>query len=68
MHACGGKANLVATSRKSRSNSRNEKGLRSSSSRGQGEYYHAEVRPGEDFVSYLTQDVGDPGRGPRSSG
>ncbi len=69
----------MATSRKSSSSTRSEKGTRSGSSRsapgsrGQGEYYHVEVRPGEDFVTYRTQDVGDPGHiqrvgGKRASG
>ena len=40
---------------------------------GSGEYYHVEVRPGDDFVSFRTQDVGRRGHiqrvaGKRSSG
>jgi len=64
----------MATSRKSSSNTSNGKGTRSSSDRrspgssGQGEYYHVEVRPGEEFVSYRTQDVGDPGHIQRVAG
>jgi len=30
-------------------------------STGQGEYYHIEVRPKNEFVTFRTQDVGDPG-------
>ncbi len=64
----------MATSRKSSSNNRNGKSTRSSSTRkapgsgGQGEYYHVEVRPGEDFVTYRTQDVGEPGHVQRVAG
>ena len=35
---------------------------------GQGAYYHVEVRPDEDFVTYRTQDVGDPGHIERVAG
>lgn len=40
---------------------------------GEGSYYHIEVRPNEDFTTFRTQDVGDPGHvqrvaGKRSSG
>jgi hypothetical protein len=41
---------------------------RSPGSGGEGEYYHVEVRPGEDFVSFRTQDVGDPGHVQRVAG
>jgi hypothetical protein len=64
----------MATSRKSKSDAGNGKGTRSGAARrspgssGQGEYYHVEVRPGEDFVSYRTQDVGDPGHIQRVAG
>jgi hypothetical protein len=64
----------MATSRKSSSSTRNGRGTRSTSTRrspgssGQGEYYHVEVRPGEDFVTYRTQDVGDPGHIQRVAG
>ena len=42
-------------------------------SSGTGEYYHVEVRPGEEFVTFQTQDVGRRGHiqrvaGKRSSG
>jgi hypothetical protein len=42
-------------------------------SSGQGDYYHVEVRPGEKFVTFRTQDVGRRGHiqrvaGQRSSG
>jgi hypothetical protein len=64
----------MATSRKSSSTTASGKGTRSSSSRkspgssGQGEYYHVEVRPGDDFVTFRTQDVGDPGHIQRVAG
>jgi hypothetical protein len=40
---------------------------------GRGQYYHIEVRPGDDFTTFRTQDVGEPGHvqmvaGKRSSG
>ncbi|MCI0461512.1 MAG: hypothetical protein L0Z62_31560 [Gemmataceae bacterium] len=40
---------------------------------GEGDYYHVTVRPREDFVTFRTQDVGEPGHvqrvaGKRSSG
>ncbi len=37
-------------------------------SRGQGDYYHVEVRPGDGFVTFRTQDVGDPGHVQRVAG
>src|SRR5260221_4779086 len=42
-------------------------------STGRGDYYHIEIRPAGDFVTFLTQDVGKPGHiqrvaGRRSSG
>ena len=42
-------------------------------SSGRGDYYHVEVRPGEEFVTFQTQDVGRRGHiqrvaGKRSSG
>ncbi len=62
----------MATSRKSSSEDRKGKSSRSTrkapGSGGQGEYYHVEVRPGEDFVTYRTQDVGDPGHVQRVAG
>ena len=64
----------MATSRKSSSTNSNGKNTRSRSTRkapgsgGQGEYYHVEVRPGEDFVTYRTQDVGEPGHVQRVAG
>ena len=64
----------MATRHKSDSDYKNGKSTRSRSTRrapgsgGQGEYYHVEVRPGEDFVTYRTQDVGDPGHIQRVAG
>ena len=66
----------MATSRKNQ----NGKGSKSKSSgrakpgsSGQGNYYHIELRSGEDFETFRTQDVGDPGHlqrvgGKRASG
>src|SRR5512139_85042 len=62
----------MATSRKS--NSKNNGGARSGTSRkapgsgGRGQYYHVELRPNEDFATFRTQDVGDPGHLQRVAG
>ncbi len=64
----------MATSRKTSSTTTSGKESHSTSSRrspgsgGQGEYFHVEVRPGEEFVTYRTQDVGDPGHIQRVAG
>ena len=62
----------MATSRKSSSNGKS--GSQSRSRRaspgtgGRGEYYHIEVRSGDDFATFRTQDVGDPGHLQRVAG
>ena len=59
----------MATSRTSNSNSKSRKQTRKTpGSGGQGEYYHVEARPGDDFVTFRTQDVGDPGHVQRVAG
>ena len=62
----------MATSRKNNSNSKSQTKSRSRraepGSSGQGNYYHVEVRPDQDFVTYRTQDVGDPGHLQRVAG
>ena len=59
----------MATSRKSNSNGKSRKQTREApGSGGQGEYFHVEVRPGDDFVTFRTQDVGDPGHIQRVAG
>lgn len=64
----------MATSRKTTSGSKSGKQTQSRSRRkapgttGQGEYYHVEVRPSDDFVTFRTQDVGDPGHVQRVAG
>ena len=60
----------MATSRKSSSVKGKQAGAsrKSPGSTGQGEYYHVEVRPGQDFVTYRTQDVGDQGHIQRVAG
>ena len=64
----------MATSRKSNTSTKNGKGAKSRSTRkspgtgGQGEYYHVEVRPDDDFVTFRTQDVGGPGHIQRVAG
>ena len=35
---------------------------------GQGDYYHVEVRASDDFVTFRTQDLGDPGHVQRVAG
>jgi hypothetical protein len=64
----------MATSRKNNANNKSRTQTRSGSKRkapgagGQGEYYHIEVRPGDDFATFRTQDVGDPGHIQRVAG
>lgn len=64
----------MATSRKTTSRNKSGKQTKSRSTRkppgsgGQGEYYHVEVRPSDDFVTFRTQDVGDPGHVQRVAG
>lgn len=61
----------MATSRKSQ----NSKSTKSQTSRrkapgsgGTGNYYHIELRSGDDFETFRTQDVGDPGHLQRVGG
>jgi hypothetical protein len=64
----------MATSRKSNSTTKSGTSSRSRTNRkspgtgGAGEYYHVEVRPDQNFVTYRTQDVGDPGHLQRVAG
>lgn len=59
----------MATTRKSNSNSKSGIQTRKApGTGGQGEYYHVEVRRGDDFVTFRTQDVGDPGHVQRVAG
>ena len=64
----------MATSRKNNVGNKDGKGSQTSSKRkapgtgGQGEYYHVEVRSGDDFATFRTQDVGDPGHIQRVAG
>lgn len=59
----------MATNRSTRSKkSSTAKTRREPGSGGEGDYYHVEVRPGEDFVTFRTQDVGDPGHVQRVAG
>lgn len=51
----------------------NNNGRRKPATKGQGNFYHVEVRPKEDFTAFRTQDVGTKGHiervaGKRSSG
>jgi hypothetical protein len=48
--------------------SRKKTGRKKPGSTGEGEYYHVEVRPSDDFVTFRTQDVGDPGHVQRVAG
>jgi hypothetical protein len=52
-----------ANSNRTKSRSRQKPGAG-----GKGAYYHVEVRPGDDFVTFRTQDVGDPGHIQRVAG
>ena len=61
----------MATSRKSQSGKTTKTDGRKRQkpgSGGQGNYYHIEVREGDDFETFRTQDVGDPGHLQRVSG
>ena len=64
----------MAASQKSNPSHKNGKATKSRVTRkapgsgGQGEYYHVEVRPGDSFVTFRTQDVGDPGHIQRVAG
>lgn len=60
----------MATSRKNSSSKTKGKKTtrRSPGSSGQGQYYHIELRRGEDFETFRTQDVGDPGHIQRVAG
>lgn len=54
----------MATSRKNPSGAKRK----SPGTGGKGSYYHVEVRPNDDFVTFRTQDVGDPGHIQRVAG
>jgi hypothetical protein len=60
-------------SRKSMTRTQRARSRQKPGSTGEGNYYHIEVRPRQDFTTFRTQDVGDPGHvqrvaGRRSSG
>ena len=60
----------MATSRKSQNGKTNKSQSRRQKpgSTGQGNYYHIELRDGNDFETFRTQDVGDPGHLQRVAG
>jgi len=64
----------MATDRKSqKSTQSNSRARKKPGSGGSGNFYHIEVREGDDFETFRTQDVGDPGHiqrvgGKRASG
>jgi len=60
----------MATSRKTNTNKKNGKKSRRKSpgSSGRGQYYHIELRRDQDFETFRTQDVGDPGHIQRVAG
>ena len=61
----------MATSRKSQSgqsNNSRSSGRKAPGSTGKGNYYHIELRSGDDFETFRTQDVGDPGHLQRVGG
>ena len=60
----------MATSRKSPNGKSTKSGSRRKKpgSGGQGNYYHVEVREGDNFETYRTQDVGDAGHLQRVGG
>src|SRR5215203_88363 len=56
------------SSRKSSGNGKSKSSRATPGSRGQGEYYHIEVRPRSEFVTFRTQDVGARGHIQRVTG
>lgn len=61
----------MATNRKSRagkSSGGKARSRREPGSRGTGDYFHIEVRPSDDFVTFRTQDVGEPDHVQRVAG
>jgi len=65
------KAQAKRETRSSRENARSQPEGRERNrpgSGGRGNYYHIEVRDGDDFETFRTQDVGDPGHLQRVSG
>jgi hypothetical protein len=65
------KAQAKRENMSSRQNARSQpegRGRQKPGSGGQGKYYHVEVREGDDFETFRTQDVGDPGHLQRVSG
>jgi len=61
----------MATSRKSpngKSTKAQSGGRKAPGSSGKGNYYHIELRAGDDFEAFRTQDVGDPGHLQRVGG
>lgn len=61
----------MATSKKNQNNKSNGSrggGRAKPGSGGQGNYYHIELRSGDDFETFRTQDVGDPGHLQRVAG
>lgn len=60
----------MATSRKTKSTKSSGKKTtrKSPGSSGRGDYYHIELRPTDGFVTFRTQDVGDPGHIQRVAG
>ena len=59
----------MATSGKShKATQSNGRSRKKPGSGGSGNYYHVEVREGDDFESFRTQDVGDPGHLQRVAG
>ena len=62
-------ASRKSMSRTQRARSQPEgRGRRKPGTTGEGNYYHIEVRPGDDFTTFRTQDVGDPGHVQRVAG
>ena len=59
----------MATNRKSqKALQSNGRARKKPGSGGSGNYYHVEVREGDDFETFRTQDVGDPGHLQRVAG
>jgi hypothetical protein len=65
------KAQAKRENRSSKENARSQpqgRGRQKPGSGGTGNYYHIELRSGEDFETFRTQDVGDPGHLQRVGG
>lgn len=59
---------MATTRNTSSKKSSTAKTRRAPGSGGEGDYYHVEIRRSDDFVTFRTQDIGDPGHVQRVAG